>query len=913
EDVLGDRFGRYSKYIIQERAIPDVRDGLKPVQRRILYGMHQMGINSTSPYKKSARICGEVMGKYHPHGDSSIYEAMVRMSQDWKMGVKLIDMHGNNGSIDGDGAAAMRYTETRLSKNADYLLKDINKNTVPFILNFDEEETEPTVLPAQFPNLLVNGGMGISSGYATYIPTHNIVEVINATIAKIDNPNLSLDQLLEIMPGPDFPTGGIVQGIDDIREAFNTGSGSIIVRSKVFFEDIDKESKRIVITEIPFDTVKAKTVEKIDQIRIDNRIEGIAEVRDESDREGLRIAIDLKKNANETAILNYLFKNTDLQVNIKYNMVAINNLKPERMGVIRILDAYLEHQKVVMTNKTNFDLSKDTKRLHIVDGLIKMISVVDKVIKIIRASKNKADSKVNIQAKFGFTEIQAEAIVMMQLYKLSNQDIVVLQNEQNELKENIINYNKILNDTSVLLSVIKSDLESMKQTLNVPRRTVIESEISEIKIDESDLILKEQVNVCVTKEGFVKKISTKSFALSKINTLKENDSFIFSKEVSTLDTLLMFTNLGNFIYLPVFKIEECKTKDTGAFINTLVTITPGEKIINVFNIEDFKKTQTVLLATKLGSLKQCELSNFELSRYSKAVKAFKLAPGDSLVSVDISPKPYEIIICTNVCDVLRIRSTDINMFGTNAGGIKGCNLAVKEFVVSAFYANMEEDILLLTDKNSIKRMRVTDISLTKRLRSTTNVIKKVKSNPTLLLDAKKISHNQYKENVSINLIFNNGNSTVKATDFKYNQGEIGLKLPDFEFDNLIKFSVDQALTPDKIVDYSYLLEKEVVTDLFSVDEGIENEVSIKSKKKDTTQDKLLSNLDEILKKEGLDDKPSKEVEINAIDQDLTNYNPIIDKTVVNTQSSTIVRKSKDSSDLSKLPKKNINLFEDDDK
>ena len=482
EDVLGDRFGRYSKYIIQERAIPDVRDGLKPVQRRILYGMNVLKVTSTATYKKSARIVGEVMGKYHPHGDSSIYEALVRMSQDWKMSVPLIDMHGNNGSIDGDGPAAMRYTETRLSKNADYLLQDIDKSTVPFIPNFDDEEIEPTVLPGKFPNLLVNGAMGISSGYATYIPTHNFNEVVNAIIHRIDNPNMTVDDLLEIMPGPDFPTGGIVQGKEGIREAFLTGAGSVVVRSKYEIEDIGNGQQRIVITEIPYDTIKSKTVEKMEQLRIDGKVPDVVEVRDESGRDGLRIAIDLKKGANVDAILNYYFKNTDLQINCNYNMVTIADKRPMRLGVLPIIDYYIEHQKDVITNRTNYLLAKALKRLHIVDGLIKMVSILDKVIATIRASKNKQDSKDNIIKKFEFTEEQAEAIVMMQLYRLSNQDITSLQEEQKTLNENILVYNKILNSEKELLKVIKYELEDMNKALVYPRKTFCYSD----NIDNAD-------------------------------------------------------------------------------------------------------------------------------------------------------------------------------------------------------------------------------------------------------------------------------------------------------------------------------------------------------------------------------------------------------------------------------------------
>ena len=520
EEALGDRFGRYSKYIIQERAIPDIRDGLKPVQRRILYGMNALKVTANAPYKKSARIVGEVMGKYHPHGDSSIYEALVRMSQKWKMGVPLIDMHGNNGSIDGDGPAAMRYTEIRLSKNSEYLLEDIDKQTVPFVPNFDDEEVEPTVLPSRFPKLLVNGSMGISSGYATYIPTHNINEVINATIDRINNPNMTVDDLLEIMPGPDFPTGGIVMGKDLIREAFLTGSGGVTVRSKYPIEEMGPGQQRIVITEIPYDTFKSKTVERMEQLRMDGKVPDVLEVRDESGRDGLRIAVDLKKGANADVIINFYFKNTDLQINCNYNMVSICNRRPMKLGVLPIIDAYIEHQKEVVTNRTNFNLAKAKKRLHIVEGLIRIIDITDEVIHIIRASKNKQDSIDNLVAQFNFSNEQAEAIVMMRLYSLSHQDIEALQNENIELNKNINEYNKILSSEKELLKVIKNELQDINKELVVPRRTEILDEVSNIKIDETDLVSKEQTVVSISREGYLKRANLKAYNASKVNGLK---------------------------------------------------------------------------------------------------------------------------------------------------------------------------------------------------------------------------------------------------------------------------------------------------------------------------------------------------------------------------------------------------------
>ncbi len=843
EDVLGDRFGRYSKAIIQERAIPDVRDGLKPVQRRILYAMNHMKITSTSQYKKSARICGEVMGKYHPHGDSSIYEAMVRMSQTWRMSVPLIDMQGNNGSIDGDGPAAMRYTESRLSKNADYLLQDIDKNTVVFMDNFDGEEKEPTVLPAKFPNLLVNGAVGISSGYATYIPTHNLAETIDATIYKIDHPNMDINELLEIMPGPDFPTGGIAEGINGIKEAFLTGAGTVVVKSKIIFEDFGDNQRRIVVTEIPFDTNKQKTVERIDQLRIDRKVDGIAEVRDESDRQGLRIAIDLKKGANETAILNYLYKNTDLQVNIKYNMVVIRNQRPERLGVLQILDAYIEHQKDVITNRTNYLLQKATDRLHIVLGLIKMVSILDDVIKTIRASSNKAESKENLMKKFDFSERQAEAIVTMQLYRLSNTDVTALHEEKATLEANIALYNEILGSDKKLLKVIKNELVEMKKNIVTPRRTEIRAEVSDLSIDEQDLIQKEQVHFVASKDGYLKRVTMKNYNLSKLNTLKEKDTIIFEGDVLTTDTMLGFTNLGNYVFIPIFKVDECKMKDIGVYINNIAQISPVEKLIKVFIIDKFDSNRTVLLTTRNGLIKQTVLSDFIVSRYSKAVRAMKLGQGDELVSVDLITNPLEIITVTNGCDVLRFRASDVSLYGTAAGGIKAIALKPKDYVVQAFYANKNDDLLVLTNRGYIKRQKIDELTLSKRARSGQAVIKKIKSNPHLAVSAAKLTANQYKENVDLTVIYNNGIDVLKVFDIKYTQTDAGTNILADGLGEPIGMMISQPKNPDIAPSDDYLIEKDNNIDFFSF-ENME-EKPIKASKSKSIEDEL----DEILKNE----------------------------------------------------------------
>ena len=605
EEIMGERFGSYAKEIIQDRAIPDVRDGLKPVQRRILFAMYKAGWTYDKKYVKCAATVGDVLGKYHPHGDSSVYDAMVRMSQWWKQNAILVDMKGNNGSMDGDGAAAYRYTEARLSKISNELLGDLDKNTVKLAPNFDDRLLEPTVLPAKFPNLLVNGTMGISAGYATNIPPHNLGEIIDATIKRIDSPNCYLDTILDIVKGPDFPTGGIACGIDGIREAFKTGKGRVIVRCKY---DIQKEKgkEKIVITEIPYDVNKALLVNRIDAIRIDKKIDGMAEVRDESDREGLRIVIDLKAGANRDLVLNYLFKNTDLQISYNYNMVAIVNRVPKTLGILEILDAYIAHQREVITERTKFDLAQYEKRMHIVEGLIKCLSILDQVIKTIRASKNKSDAINNLVKEYDFSGEQAKAIVELQLYRLTNTDVVELQEEMEKLKKLIEGLKAILSDEEVLKYVMKKELKILKKEYEIPRRTQIEEKIQEIKLDMKEMIPKENVVVVVTNEGYVKRVSSKSYAAStEDTTLKPGDFVTGLYECTTLDTIMIFTNLGNYLFIPVYKIPEMKWKELGKHVNNVVMLNTDEKVIASFI---YNKKDTLVLASKLGMAKRTKIS-----------------------------------------------------------------------------------------------------------------------------------------------------------------------------------------------------------------------------------------------------------------------------------------------------------------
>ncbi len=648
EDIMGDRFGRYSKYIIQDRALPDVRDGLKPVQRRILYAMYKDGNTYEKPFRKSAKTVGNVIGNYHPHGDSSVYDAMVRLSQDWKLREPLVQMHGNNGSIDGDPAAAMRYTEARLSAISGLLLKDIDKNLVDFIPNFDDSMTEPTVLPAFFPNLLVNGATGISAGYATDIPPHNLGEIIDAVIYRMNHKQCHLDDILTFVQGPDFPTGAIIQGQQEIKKAYTTGKGRIVIRSKTEIEAIRGGREQIVVTEIPYEVNKANLVKKIDDLRIDKKVEGIMEVRDETDRNGLRIVIELKKDVKSEIVLNYLFKNTDLQISYNINMVAIYNKRPVLMGLMELIDAYIQHQKEVVTNRSNYDLKRARERQHIVEGLIKMVSVLDEVVHIIRQSKDKSDAKQNLIKAFEFSERQAEAIVMLQLYRLTNTDVTALEKENEELTQMIQELTEILGSETKLLTVIQTELKQVKKQFITPRLSVIEKHIQEIKIDETDMVLKEDVMVAITKEGYVKRTSLRSYNATKqdVPTMKEGDELVVKLPVDTLQTLVMFTNRGSFLYLPVFKLPEFKWKDMGQHVSNLVTMDSEERIIAVYAISNFKTEEYFFFTTASGMIKKTKLSDFEVTRYHRAMVAISVKEDDELISVSRCTFMNDVIMVT---------------------------------------------------------------------------------------------------------------------------------------------------------------------------------------------------------------------------------------------------------------------------
>ena len=728
EEIMGERFGRYSKYIIQDRAIPDVRDGLKPVQRRILYGMYRGHHTYDKPYVKSARSVGDIMGKYHPHGDSSIYDAMVRMSQWWKQSTPYIDMHGNNGSMDGDSPAAMRYTEARLSKISNELLDDIDKNTIVWAPNFDDSEVEPTVLPARFPNLLVNGATGISAGYATNIPPHNLGEIIDACVKRIDTPNCHLDTIMDIVKGPDFPTGGIVEGIDGIRQAYETGRGKIIVKSKTSFEE-EKGKLTLAISEIPFEVNKANLVRKIDEIRIDKKIDGILEVRDESDRDGLRIAIDLKKDCNRDLVLNYLLKNTDLQVSYNFNMIVIDHRRPKQLGILPIIDSYIEFKKEVVTKRTGFELSTAEARLHIVEGLIKALSILDEVIRVIRASKNKADAKENLVKEFDFTPLQAEAIVTLQLYKLTNTDVTELEAELEKLKALVGELREILNNEDKLKSVMKDELRRVKKEYATPRKTEIKDEITEIKIDTTVMIPKEDVIVQITKDGYIKRTSKRSYQASNDESqLKDNDYIIGLYELNTLDTLLLFTNLGNYLYVPVHIIPDIKWKDIGKHISNIINLEETEEIIASIPVTNFNENKDITIATKNGMIKRTNLKEFEVSRYSKPINCMKLKDDDRVISAFINVDD-DIFVATNSNYGLWYEKSEIPVVGIKASGVKSIKLK-DDYVVSTFNFNCNQEyVLIITNKGTAKRVKLEEFEKSGRSHRGLLLLREVKTNP----------------------------------------------------------------------------------------------------------------------------------------------------------------------------------------
>lgn len=847
ETIMGDRFGKYSKYIIQDRALPDVRDGLKPVQRRILYSMYKEGNLHSKPYRKSAKTVGNVIGNYHPHGDISVYDAMVRLSQDWKMRAPLVDMQGNNGSIDNDPAAAMRYTEARLAPIAEELLQDLDKDTVLMSLNFDDTEYEPTVLPAAYPNLLVNGATGISAGYATEIPPHNLEEVIDATIYRIKHPKCTLEKIMDYIKGPDFPTGAIVEGKQGILSAFKTGKGKVIVRSKTEIVE-EKNMNKIVISEIPYEVNKSELVRKIDEIRFNRHVDGIIEVRDESDRSGLRIVVDLKKDISVQNTLNYLYKNTDLQKNYNYNMVAIKDKRPVLMGILEILDGYIAHQIDVVTRSCQYDLNKANNRKHIVEGLIKAISILDDVVKTIRQSKDKADAKKNLIAKYDFTEKQAEAIVMLQLYRLTNTDIVTLENENKQLDEQITYLQSILNSESVLHKVIIDRLNSVKKKYPMPRLSKIRDEIQEIKIDEQAMILSEDTNVSITRDGYIKRISTRSLKASEGTPFgkKENDYLVALYKANTLDHLLLFTDAGNYLFVPVYKIDEFKWKDAGKHISYLIKLNSNEKIIGSILVKDFNLPLYVLLATKNGQIKRTALSEFKVSRYTKPLKCIKLKDNDQVIGVKLTDNNQGVVLTTKAGYGILYSEQEVSTVGIKAAGVKAANLKNDELVSLNIFNPMANcSLIVISDENGIKRIKISDITPSSRTKKGVLLYKNPKSKIINVKDAKTVDNNQ-----EFSIILND------QTVYSY-------KATDFNYANLVqKPTVRNKLTKIQMIGDVYI-DKPITTDDYHPEQKIEVDQKVFEQPKERTLlDDLKDNADE---KKSQDNNQTKYEKISLAD------------------------------------------------
>lgn len=713
EEVVGDRFGRYSKYIIQDRAIPDVRDGLKPVQRRILYAMYDSGNTPDKPYRKSAKTVGDVMGNYHPHGDSSIYEGMVRMAQPWKMGHVLVDGHGNWGSLDDDPAAAMRYTEARLSPIAMEMLRDIEKRTVLFKDNFDNTAKEPVVLPSRYPNLLVNGTSGISAGFATEIPPHNLREVIDACIAVMQKPEIGLEEIMTFIKGPDFPTGGIIMGGSGIEDAYRTGKGRIYLRSKTDIESLRGGKQQIVITEIPFQVVKSRLVTAMENIRLEKKVEGIAEVRDESGREGLRIVVELKKDADANGILNYLLKKTDLQVNYNFNMVAIVNKTPQQLGLKAMLEAYIEHQREVVTYRTQFELEKAEDRAHVLEGLVKALNILDEVIAAIKASKNRQDAQNNLQWMFGFTERQADSILTLQLYRLTNLEIHSLQKELDELNKKIETLRDILNNDKKLIAVIRKELMEIREKYGIDRRSVIQEEVEEIKVNLEVLVAAEDVLVTLSKDGYIKRTSKLSFTRSggEIDSsgVKEGDYITRVLELNTLENLLIFTQKGQYFVLPVHQIPEYKWKDAGTAIVNVIQLAKEDEIVSVIPVSGFEEEgKSLVFVTRKGQVKRTELKEYATKR-TGAVAAAKVGTSDSVLSVTLSDGTKELMLITKNGMSIRFNENEVNPQGRVSGGVRGIQLKDGDEVAAALWVSDDEgEILTMTDLGYGKRSLLAD-------------------------------------------------------------------------------------------------------------------------------------------------------------------------------------------------------------
>jgi len=704
----------YAMSVIVSRALPDVRDGLKPVHRRILYGMNELGVTPDKPHKKSARITGDVMGKYHPHGDSSIYEAMVRMAQWWSYRYMLVDGHGNFGSMDGDGAAAQRYTEARMSKIALEMLRDINKNTVDFVDNYDANEREPLVLPARFPNLLVNGATGIAVGMATNIPPHNLGETIDAVKLVMDNPEVTTKELMEVLPGPDFPTGALVMGKSGIHKAYETGKGSIVLRSRTEIEETKTGRERIVVTEFPYMVNKTKVHEHIVRLVQEKRIEGITAVRDESNREGVRFVIEVKRDASANVILNNLFKMTQMQTSFGFNMLAIQNGVPKILSLRQILDAYIEHQKEVVTRRTQFDKEKAEARAHILEGLLIALDHIDEVIRIIRASETDAEAQAELMSKFKLSERQSQAILDMRLRRLTGLERDKIQSEYDELIALIADLADILAKPERVAQIIKEELDEVKRKFGDPRRT--ELMVGEVlTLEDEDLIEESDVLITLSNKGYIKRLDQDEFTAQKRGgrgvqgTGVKDDDFVRELvSTSTHDHLLFFTNKGRVYRLKGYEIPEYGRTAKGLPVVNLLKLDEGESIQTIINVESERSDDAYLFfTTRAGIVKRTSVKEFANIRQN-GLKALNLKDEDELINVLLAEKDTDIIIGTRLGYAVRFNQSSVRSMSRIATGVKGVKLREGDAVVGARVITDQDEVLIITEKGYGKRTVATE-------------------------------------------------------------------------------------------------------------------------------------------------------------------------------------------------------------
>ncbi|MCT4605896.1 MAG: DNA gyrase subunit A [Marinisporobacter sp.] len=718
EEKMKNSYIDYAMSVIVGRALPDVRDGLKPVHRRILYAMNELGLTPEKPHRKSARIVGDVLGKYHPHGDSSVYDAMVRMAQDFSTRYLLVNGHGNFGSIDGDSAAAMRYTEAKLTKLSVEMLRDIGKETVDFSPNFDETLKEPTVLPSRFPNLLVNGSNGIAVGMATSIPPHNLGEVIDATVKLIDDGEATIEDLIQIIKGPDFPTGATIMGKEAIKEAYRTGQGRVVVRAKAEIEQTAKGRNQIIVTEIPYQVNKARLIEKIADLVRDKKIEGISDLRDESDRKGMRIVIELKRDANPNVVLNKLYKHTQLQDTFSIIMIALVNGQPKILNLYDMIYYYLEHQKDVVTRRTKYDLRKAEDRAHILEGLKIALDHIDEVIKLIRGSKNVAEAKQGLIETFSLSERQAQAILDMRLQKLTGLERDKIEQEYEELIKLINHYKEVLANERLLLSIIKEEILEVKESYNDDRRTGIEAAADEIDIE--DLIDEEEVAITLTHLGYIKRLPADTYKSQKRGgkgiaglTTRDSDFVEHLFITSTHNYILFFTNRGRVYRLKAYELPEAKRQAKGTAIVNLLQLLPNEKVTAVIPVKEFEPSNYLVAATQKGIIKKTDLSQFDTSRKSGLI-AINLREDDELISVKLTDGEKEVIIVTKEGKSIRFKETDVRDMGRAAMGVKAINLDAGDDVVAMELVEEDADLLVVSEYGFGKRTSLENYNIQSR-------------------------------------------------------------------------------------------------------------------------------------------------------------------------------------------------------